>query len=107
MQIKFVGKGNSELLTENTILNFIKRKSHYEKNNYTLVLVLEGKTKIKLRKVVDWLKTNFFPFGEIVLISPDNKTGIIEFFQLKPSKETFSSIKIDKDEMLSAFNKIR
>lgn len=105
LQIKFVGKGQKETISEDGIIDLLIRKSDYEQNDYTLVLVLEGKVKAKLQKVVNWLKNNDYPFAEVVLINPDNKTGIMEFFQLKPSKKTFASIRIDQNKMLRGLKK--
>lgn len=101
LQIKFLGRGKYQNVTSNKFIELLKHNLGYENNNFTLVVVLEGKIKIQLRMVVDWLKDHEFPFKEVVLIHPGNKTGIMEFFQLKPSKNGFSSMKIGREQMLS------
>lgn len=101
LQIKHLGRGKYKDVTNKKFIEFLEEKSGYEKNDITLVLVLEGKIKIQLREVVDWLNDHEFPFGEVILINPDNRTGYMEFYQLKPNKNGFSSMKIDREEMLS------
>lgn len=102
LQIKYLGKGEFETVTEEKFIKFLKKYSDYQSNKYSLIIVLDGKIeKLELREVVDWLNENKFPFGEVVLIHAPSNLDDIEFFQLKPTKKTFSSIKITRKELLS------
>lgn len=102
LQIKYLGKGDFKNVTEEKFIKFLKKYSDYQSNKYSLIIVLDGKIKkLELRVVVDWLNENKFPFGEVVLIHAPSNLGDIEYFQLKPTKETFSSIKMTREELLS------
>lgn len=103
LQIKFLGKGKYKDITNSTTIEFLKRYSHNQSNKYSLIIVLEGRIiTIQLREIVDWLKKNNYPFEEVIMINPNNTTGDMEFYQLKPSKDSILSIKIKKAEMLSS-----
>lgn len=101
LQIKFLGRGKYKDVTNKVFIEFLEEKSNYEQSDISLILVLGGKIKIKLREVVDWLNEHDFPFEEVVLINPNNETGDMEFYQLKPNKNGFSSMKFDRKEMFS------
>lgn len=104
LQIKFLGKGKYQNVTNEKFIRFLKKYSKYEENKISLIIVLESPIKIQLRNIVDWLKDNIFPFKEVVSIHPNNKTGNMEFYQLKPSKGTFSSLVISRKEMLRGYS---
>ncbi len=58
LQIKFLGKGRyCEPATENTI-EFLKRKSNYEKSDISLIISLQGKFDINLGSIANWLVNN-------------------------------------------------
>jgi len=100
LQIKFLGKGRYKNVTNRRFIELLKKYENYQKNKISLVIVLDSPHKIQLRVVVDWLKNNPFPFQEVILIRPNNKSGNMEFFQLKPSKNTFSSLKMTRKEII-------
>ena len=100
LQIKFLGKGDYHNVSNEKFITFLKKCVKYKENNISLIIVLEGPIKIQLRSIVDWLKDNVFPFKEVILIHPNDKNGDMEFYQLKPSKKLFSSLKISKEETL-------
>lgn len=101
LQIKFLGKGEFREVTDDKVIEFLKKISNFSRNRVTLILVLDGTVKIRrLENISDWLKENDFPFEEVVLINPDHKTGDMLFFQLKPSGDNLLSMKFSREEMM-------
>ncbi len=100
LQIKILGKGKYANVDNKKFIELLEENKKYEKNPYTLVIVLDGKVqRLKLREIVDWLKENEFPFDEVILINASNNLSGVELFQLKPTNKFFSSIKLSKKDI--------
>lgn len=101
LQIKFLGKGKYIDLTTSKFIEFLTSKSLYEVNNYTMIISIEGVFNLNLIDIATWLTKNSYPFGEVILIRPNNSTGDMEFYQLKPTKKNVPRLLIiKKAEML-------
>lgn len=99
LQIKFFGRGSNKVMNDKKFIDFLMKYRNYDAQNVSLIIVLEGSFKINLQKISNWLKSKKFPFPEVVLINPNNKSGDMGFYQLKPSRKNPASMLFTRKEM--------